>query len=480
MGNLLGSPITEKETHTGWTPDGKLQYGVSSMQGWRIHMEDAHICQPFLYAEAPQESQSNNNCRNLNSQTSDMSIKKQKNDEESTTVKSNAVTPSSQWTQIPVPNHSLYAVFDGHGGSFAAEYAGRNFCRVLSRTTHFIQYAHHIKKDTATMTPSEQAQHRTEGLSYLEESLNNAFIELDREIYQHVYGESSTVKDSNQIYGENYEHEEVTQLQAIMEKENSHSQTNSASSENDNGQQKAHSDPKTVDGEDSGTTAVVVIVAPDWIVCANAGDSRAVYSKYGHKAVALSYDHKPDDEEEKNRIRNAGGFVSGGRVDGDLAVSRGLGDYRFKESLTVMKGIHGDSQQTNGYETPQGTKKILRIDEQRVIPVPDIIVQNRNEEADEFILIACDGIWDVQSNNECVNMIADIFEEGETDNGLVCEESLEICLERGSKDNMTALIVKMPAQSVGVGGGVKARRALRDEAVKADNLNHEIASPSYS
>ena len=64
MGNLLGTPITDKETHVGITIDemtssssssspdgGGLQFGISSMQGWRVHMEDAHIAQPFLYAE---------------------------------------------------------------------------------------------------------------------------------------------------------------------------------------------------------------------------------------------------------------------------------------------------------------------------------------------------------------------------------------------------------------------------------------------
>ena len=51
MGNLLGSPITTKDTHVGQTHTSKLDYGISSMQGWRIHMEDAHIAQPFLFAE---------------------------------------------------------------------------------------------------------------------------------------------------------------------------------------------------------------------------------------------------------------------------------------------------------------------------------------------------------------------------------------------------------------------------------------------
>jgi len=44
------APITEKETHTGTTEDG-LEYGLSSMQGWRVHMEDAHITEGAMYAE---------------------------------------------------------------------------------------------------------------------------------------------------------------------------------------------------------------------------------------------------------------------------------------------------------------------------------------------------------------------------------------------------------------------------------------------
>eukprot|EP00980_Cylindrotheca_fusiformis_P000426 scaffold103_cov116-Cylindrotheca_fusiformis.AAC.1 len=47
MGNLLGAPATEKETHVGSTAD--LKYGLSSMQGWRVHMEDAHIVETSLY-----------------------------------------------------------------------------------------------------------------------------------------------------------------------------------------------------------------------------------------------------------------------------------------------------------------------------------------------------------------------------------------------------------------------------------------------
>lgn len=45
---------------------------------------------------------------------------------------------------------------------------------------------------------------------------------------------------------------------------------------------------------------------------------------------------------------------------------------------------------------------------------------------------------------------------------------LDVCLEKGSKDNMTTLIVKMPAQVVGEGGGVAERRRVRMEAANED------------
>ena len=61
----------------------------------------------------------------------------------------------------------------------------------------------------------------------------------------------------------------------------------------------------------------------------NTGDSRCVSSING-EALALSIDHKPSDELERERIENAGGFVEFNRVNGNLALSRALGDFAFK------------------------------------------------------------------------------------------------------------------------------------------------------
>lgn len=45
-------------------------------------------------------------------------------------------------------------------------------------------------------------------------------------------------------------------------------------------------------------------------------------------------------------------------------------------------------------------------------------------------------------------------------------QMLDLCLSMGSKDNMTSLIVKFPAQTIGEGGGVTARRQKREAALQ--------------
>lgn len=82
--------------------------------------------------------------------------------------------------------------------------------------------------------------------------------------------------------------------------------------------------------ERSGCTAVAVMLTPTHIVTANAGDSRALLSRGGAN-VELSFDHKPGNAGETARIVAAGGVVSFKRVDGELAVSRALGDFQYKD-----------------------------------------------------------------------------------------------------------------------------------------------------
>ena len=115
---------------------------------------------------------------------------------------------------------------------------------------------------------------------------------------------------------------------------------------------------------------------------ANAGDSRSVLSR-GGEAVALSFDHKPENEEEKNRIEKAGSTIVEGRVDGNLNLSRSLGDLKYK------------------------INKNLKPDEQPITSNPDVKVFELSSEQDHFIIMGCDGIWETKSNEEMVEYIED-------------------------------------------------------------------------
>ena len=79
----------------------------------------------------------------------------------------------------------------------------------------------------------------------------------------------------------------------------------------------------------AGAAASVVLITKTEIYCANAGDCRAVLSKKG-KAKDLSIDHKPNTPSEKQRIERANGFVDDNRVNGNLALSRSIGDFEYK------------------------------------------------------------------------------------------------------------------------------------------------------
>jgi serine/threonine protein phosphatase PrpC len=69
----------------------------------------------------------------------------------------------------------------------------------------------------------------------------------------------------------------------------------------------------------------------------------------------------------------------------------------------------------------------------------------------------CDGIWNVLGNQECLDlMVSILFQEGASDVGLIAKEVLDTtCLKKGSRDNMTIIVVKFlaplnPLELVGV------------------------------
>lgn len=165
--------------------------------------------------------------------------------------------------------------------------------------------------------------------------------------------------------------------------------------------------PAWINGDDkSGTTAVTTMITPEQFIFANCGDSRAILCRSGNEKVTFhTVDHKPANPDEKTRIEKAGGSVMIQRVNGCLAVSRALGDYEYKMDNN------------------------LDADKQLVTPEPEISVISRQDDVDEFIVIACDGIWDVMSNVEVAEYIRSRMLLSD-DLKLICSELLDTCLAK--------------------------------------------------
>ncbi|KAI1136152.1 PP2C-domain-containing protein [Hypoxylon sp. FL0543] len=179
------------------------------------------------------------------------------------------------------------------------------------------------------------------------------------------------------------------------------------------------SDPQ-YEEEVSGCTACCGLITSDKIYIANAGDSRSVLGVKG-RAKPLSFDHKPQNEGEKARITAAGGFVDFGRVNGNLALSRAIGDFEFKKSAE------------------------LSPEQQIVTAYPDVVSHDISDD-DEFLVIACDGIWDCQSSQAVVEFVRRGI-AAKQDLDKICENMMDNCLASNSEtggvgcDNMTMIIV---------------------------------------
>lgn len=169
----------------------------------------------------------------------------------------------------------------------------------------------------------------------------------------------------------------------------------------------------------SGCTAVSILLTGTDLYCANAGDSRAVLCRNG-RALPLSIDHKPTLPGEKRRIERAKSIVHNRRVNGILALSRAIGDFSFKR------------------------RPFIPWEEQAVTCVPDVVSSPINRATDEFVVIACDGIWDVMSNEAVVTFVRTRLQKG-VNTSTICEKLMEMCLSTSpfglGCDNMSVIIV---------------------------------------
>ena len=143
-----------------------------------------------------------------------------------------------------------------------------------------------------------------------------------------------------------------------------------------------------------------------WII--NVGDSRAVLCNHNNEAVQLSIDHKPNSKSEKDRIEQLGGKI---KFDGS--------DWRIKD-LSLSRAF-GDTD-----ATPYITH------------LPQIYKYNLNKK-DKFIVLACDGLWDVMSNKKVTDYVLNLINKNFQGN--YSKKLTEKALKEGSTDNVTAIVL---------------------------------------
>jgi serine/threonine protein phosphatase PrpC len=305
MGSFLDKPKTEKTNACG--EGNNLHYGLASMQGWRIEMEDAH-------------------CAVLNL----------------------PINGFSDW--------SFFAVFDGHAGYKVSQYCSEHLLeKILSAENYFCETNNNSKcVNNSNLTNSSATNDSS--------STNNSTSNSPTKTSQ---SPNTSNSNNNNASTMNPKNEKIKN--AIIKGFLNLDET-------------IRKLPEFTNGEDkSGSTAIACLISPHNIYLINCGDSRAILSR-DNQVVLNTYDHKPINPEERERIQRAGGSVMIQRVNGSLAVSRALGDFEYK----MVDGM-GPT-------------------EQLVSPEPEIYSIERNDK-DEFIVLACDGIWDVMSNTDIKDFV---------------------------------------------------------------------------
>ncbi|KAH9866186.1 hypothetical protein J1614_008751 [Plenodomus biglobosus] len=254
-----------------------------------------------------------------------------------TTPSSDAGSARSDPLSQPVieTDNGYFAIFDGHAGTFAADWCGKKLHLILEDT---------IRKNPNTPIP---------------ELLDQTFTVVDQQL------EKLPLKNSG-----------CTAVIAVLRWEdrvpNSQSSTGSVlfapaavsavKHAGEGGEVKADA-PDAAPAAEQQVEAKLRNEASRQRVLytANVGDARIVLCRNG-RALRLSYDHKGSDENEGRRVASAGGLILNNRVNGVLAVTRALGDAYMKDLVT-------------GH--PYTTETVIQADQ------------------DEFLILACDGAVDL-------------------------------------------------------------------------------------
>ncbi|XP_028189245.1 probable protein phosphatase 2C 25 isoform X1 [Glycine soja] len=162
-----------------------------------------------------------------------------------------------------------------------------------------------------------------------------------------------------------------------------------------------------------GSCCVTALIRNGNLVVSNAGDCRAVISR-GDMAEALTSDHKPSREDERDRIETQGGYVDVCRgvwsIQGSLAVSRGIGDRNLKQWVIA-----------------EPETKVIKIEPQH-----------------DLLILASDGLWEKVSNQEAVDIARPLCVGNNRQQPLLaCKKLVELSVSRGSLDDISVMIIKL-------------------------------------
>ncbi|GMF23253.1 unnamed protein product [Phytophthora lilii] len=172
---------------------------------------------------------------------------------------------------------------------------------------------------------------------------------------------------------------------------------------------------------DDGSTLLVAIVRDGLLHVGNVGDSRAVVVTRNGDTIAMSFDQKPNRKDERERLEAKGAFITGKpsctrwplkkmldvpRVNGQLAVSRSIGDLSLKPYISCDPEVQ--------------TRKISKND--------------------RFLILATDGLWDVVTNKVAAQ-VASRFKDPQA----AADALVALALDRHTTDNVTVMVVKLEA-----------------------------------
>jgi len=341
----------------------------------------------------------------------------------------------------------LFGVFDGHGGAAVAKVAARKLPETLRSLSAFkegrydeaLQEAF-LKLDAFLDSPDG----RKEVKKLMEECPDATDPEEDEEeeaamiqkmiangeLNINDLAEDGEEEDPKKAGGEDDEEED-----SDFDMEDEEEEDEEEEEEEEGDLNSAWANGEGPDG--MGCTAVVALVLggenPE-VICANAGDSRCVLAR-GTQAVNMSRDHKPTLKCERLRIKKAGGFVTAeGRVDGNLNLSRALGDFAYKKD------------------------KKLKPTEQKISCEAEVRRRDLGD-GDRYILIGCDGIFEKASSQALVEFMLPQLKRRSARQGVVplsgaCSAFLDHNIakvpakEEGlGCDNMTLMVIDLHAKS---------------------------------